>query len=99
MTDVNIAVELLGDAQDDAFDAAILVSADGDLAGPLLALKKRYPAKPVRVAFPPKRNSMGLINAASAHFTIGRRRFHDNQLPPRITKADGFVLERPPGWA
>ena len=37
MTDVNMAVEMLGDAQDDAFDTAILVSADSDLAGPVYA--------------------------------------------------------------
>ncbi len=45
MTDVNIAVELLGDAKDDAFDVAILVSGDGDAAGPLLEVRKRYPTK------------------------------------------------------
>ena len=31
---MNIAVELLGDAQDNVFDTAIVVSGDGDLAGP-----------------------------------------------------------------
>ena len=65
MTDVNIAAELLGDAQDDALDIAILVSGDGDLAGPLLAMRKRYPTKKVVVAFPPKRRSMGLVTAAT----------------------------------
>ncbi len=99
MTDVNIAVELLGDAHDDAFDSAILVSGDGDLAGPLLALRERYPTKSVVVAFPPKRNSIALINAATAHFTVGRGRFHNSQLPARVTRADGFVLARPPSWA
>ena len=32
MTVVNIAVELFGDAHDDLFDTAIIVSRDGDLA-------------------------------------------------------------------
>ena len=35
MTDVNIAVEMLCDAQDNAFDTAIVISADGDLTGPI----------------------------------------------------------------
>ena len=35
MTDVNIAVQLLGDAQDKVFDTAIVISADSDLAGPV----------------------------------------------------------------
>lgn len=97
-TDVNIAVEMLRDAQDDAFDSAILVSGDGDLAGPALAMRERYPAKRVRVAFPPNRSSVGLANAAAAYFAIGRDVLRDSQLPQRITKADGFVLTRPPGW-
>ena len=99
MSDVNIAVEMLSDAHEDAFDIAILVSGDGDLAGPLLAVKERYPNKSVVVAFPPERSSIALIKAAAAHFTIGRGRFRNSQLPPRITKADGFVLTRPPTWA
>lgn len=43
MTDVNIAVELLGDAQNDAFDTAIIISGDGDLASPVRAVAERYP--------------------------------------------------------
>ena len=42
MTDVNIAVELLGDVQDDAFDTAIIISGDGDLASPVRAVGERY---------------------------------------------------------
>ena len=99
MTDVNIAVELLRDAQDNAFDSAILMSGDGDLAGPLLAVRERYPTKNVVVAFPPKRRSIAMTNAATAYFTVGRGRLHNSQLPPQVTRADGFVLARPPSWA
>ena len=99
MTDVSIAVELLSDAQEDTFDVAIVVTGDGDLAGPLLAVRGRYPSKSVVVAFPPARSSIALINAAAAHFTVGRGRLHSSQLPPKITKADGFLLERPTSWA
>ena len=98
MTDVNIAVELLGDAQDDAFDTAIVVSGDGDLASPIRAVRERYPGKRVVVAFPPGRHSAGLRSAAAASFTIGRDALRDSQLPDRITKADGFELKRPPSW-
>lgn len=98
MTDVNIAVELLRDAHDDAFDVAILVSGDGDLAGPLRALRQRYATKQVLLAFPPQRSSKALRKEATAFKSIGRDALRDNQLPPRITKADGFVLERPPSW-
>ena len=97
-TDVNIAVELLGDAQDDVFDTAIVVSGDGDLAGPVRAVRRRYPHKRVVVAFPPGRHSAGLRNAATAFFTIGRDALRDGQFPQRVTKADGYVLTRPQKW-
>ena len=45
MTDVNIASELLGDAQDNVFDTAIIVSADSDLAGPVTTVLRRYQTK------------------------------------------------------
>ena len=72
MTDVNIAVELLGDAQDDAFDTAIIVSGDSDLTGPVQTVRSRYPNKRVVVASPPNRASKQLRQVATASFTIGR---------------------------
>ena len=60
MTDVNIAVELLGDAQDDAFDMAMILSGDSDLATAVQAVRRRYPAKRVIIAFPPARDSVQL---------------------------------------
>ena len=55
LTDVNVAVELLGDAQVTDFDTAFVVSADGDLAGLVGAVPTRFLAKRVVVAFPPGR--------------------------------------------
>ena len=52
MTDVNIAEEFHSDAQDDAFDAAIIISGDGDLASPVRAISERDPEKRAVVAFP-----------------------------------------------
>ncbi len=98
MTDVNIAVGLLGDAQDDAFDAAIVVSGDSDLAGPISALRERYPNKRVLVAFPPNRASKKLREVASATFSIGRDMFRDSQLPDRVVDLDGYELTRPESW-
>ena len=54
MTDVNIAVELLGDAQDDSFDTAIILSGDSDLTTAVQAVRRRYPDKRVIIAFPPR---------------------------------------------
>ena len=43
MTDVNIAVELMQDAFHNNFDTALLVSADSDLVGPVVAVQKSFP--------------------------------------------------------
>ena len=99
MTDVNIAVEMLGDAQDDAFDRAIIISGDGDLVGPVTAINHRYPEKRVIVAFPPERSSFGLGKVASTSFTIGRKVLSDSQMPDEVVKPDGYVLSRPPSWS
>ena len=98
MTDVNIAVSLLCDAHDDAFDTAILVSGDSDLVGPVEAARERNPEKAVVAAFPPKRYSVRLASAATASFVIGRKKLADSQLPDEIAKPDGYVLRRPEKW-
>ena len=98
MTDVNIAVRLLADAMDDAFDTAMIVSADSDLVPPVEAVRARFPAKRIIIASPPARQSAKLAAAANVCFTIGRKRLQDSQLPDNITKPDGFVLTRPASW-
>ena len=99
MTDVNIAVSLLSDAQDGIYDTAIVVSADSDLSSPIEEVLRRYPDKRVLVAFPPDRASQQLRKVATASFTIGRDAFRDSQLPDQVTKPDGFVLTRPLTWS
>jgi uncharacterized LabA/DUF88 family protein len=98
MTDVNIAVELITDAFQDCFDTALLISGDSDLAGPIEAVSRLFPAKRVVVAFPPKRHSARLCAVANASFTIGRKRIADSQFPNHVTKPGGHVLRRPGKW-
>ena len=99
MTDVNIAVEMLCDAQDNAFDTAIVISADGDLTGPISAVRRRYPQKRVVIAFPPGRRSFALRSAANGYFNIGQNAIRNSQLPEHVVKPDGYILKRPPSWA
>ena len=98
MTDVNIAVALLGDAQDDAFDTAVIVSADSDLVGPVNASRHRFPDKRVIAAFPPSRASKHLRAVATAAFPIWRRALIDSLFPDPVVKADGHVISRPESW-
>ncbi|CAN5791757.1 hypothetical protein BH23ACT11_BH23ACT11_16450 [soil metagenome] len=98
MTDVNIAVEILADAYQDKFDAALLISADSDLAPPARKVKELFENKRVIAAFPPKRSSQRLASVVDAHFTIGRGRLANSLLPRSVEKGNGVVISRPDGW-
>lgn len=98
MTDVNISVALLNDAQDNLFDTAMVISADSDLVGPIQSVLARCPDKRVIAAFPPDRKSKHLRQVVNASFTIGRNKLRDSQLPDQVTRPDGFVLRRPTSW-
>jgi uncharacterized LabA/DUF88 family protein len=98
MTDVNIAVEMIADAQQDRFDTALLISADSDLTPPVKKIKELFPDKRVVAAFPPERNSQRLASVVDAYFTIGRGRLSQSLLPERVQKSDGYVIKRPERW-
>ena len=66
MTDGNIAVQLLGGEQGDAFATAILVSRDSDLTRPMHAVQARYPGTSAAMAFPPDRESSQLRTPVTA---------------------------------
>ncbi len=97
-TDVNIAVEILGDAQDNVFDTAIMISGDGDLVGPVEAVLNRYSNKKVIVAFPPDRHSANLEAVASDHRRIEQREVRGSQFPNRMRSNSGFTLRKPSQW-
>ncbi len=97
MTDVNIAIEMLLDAQGDKFDTAILVSADTDLV-PIVKYVVQTLGKRVTVAFPPERWSDHLKDTAQRHYPIGRDKFAKSQLPTKIKVSRDHFLERPPEW-
>lgn len=98
MTDVCIAVELLRDAYDDAFETALLISADSDLAPPVTAVRSRFPGKRIVAIAPPDRQSKKLESVATAAFRLGRKVIQDSQLPDEYAKPDGFLLKRPGSW-
>ena len=98
MSDVNIAIQLLVDAFDDAFDTALVISGVSDLTTPIRRLRQRFPHKRVIVAFPPKRQSAELKRVANGYLTIGEDKLRASQLPATITKPDGYGLRRPDSW-
>lgn len=98
MTDVNIAVELMTDAFQDRMDAAMLISADSDLVGPIQAVQRLFGQERLVVAFPPGRSSKALRQMAHGSFTIGRNALSKSVFPDQVIKPDGYVLNRPPNW-
>lgn len=98
MTDVNIAVEMMSDAYEDLFDAALLISADSDLSAPVLAIKRLFTDKRVIVAFPPQRHSAQLARLGHGYLQIGRAVVAKSVFPDKVRKADGFTLQRPTEW-
>lgn len=98
MTDVNIATQLLGDAYDDHFDTAILISADSDLTMPVKKIRHRFPEKRIIIALPPNRRSHELTKAANGHIIINETAYRHCQLPDIVTNKDGFAIQRPDYW-
>jgi uncharacterized LabA/DUF88 family protein len=95
-SDVNLAVHLVNDACIDAFDVALVISNDSDLAEAIRIARSK--GKPVGVANP---NASQRMNAAlydSASFTrrIETKHLKASQLPASIPAID---LKVPAGWA
>ncbi|MBZ5694368.1 MAG: NYN domain-containing protein [Acidobacteriia bacterium] len=99
-TDVNIAVSLLVDAQEDHFDDAILITADSDLVRPVSYVKNSYPDKRVIVGFPPGRHTNDLEPPiANKNVHLNHSGFFSTcQLPEEVKSKSGFPLTRPKSW-
>ena len=98
MTDVNIAVEMLSDAFNDAYDTAMLISADSDLSGTIRKIKTLFPHKKIVAAFPPKRFSFQISQLVDSYFTIGRKKLANSVFPDIVIKPDGYKLMKPDRW-
>jgi uncharacterized LabA/DUF88 family protein len=61
-TDVSISVQMLLDCFNDQVDKLVLVTADSDLIPALEAIKSQFPAKQIKIYFPPLRTSAELLN-------------------------------------
>jgi uncharacterized LabA/DUF88 family protein len=98
MTDVCIATEMIMDAFANAYDTALLISADSDLVPPVTSILSRIGYKRIVVAFPPGRNSEQLKKCASGQFVITKGPLKKSLFPPEITTAAGYTLRCPAEW-
>jgi uncharacterized LabA/DUF88 family protein len=100
-TDVNIATHLVADAHANAFDTALLVSADADLVPAVQHIKERW-GKRVILIDPPRRHSDDLAKNTDGHWYFARRDLNQCQLPDsieyRTSRRKLRRYERPEDW-
>lgn len=98
MTDVQLAVALVVDAEDDEFDVAFLLAADADLVPAVRTVRQRC-NKPVVVVSPRGRRSDELAAAGSADIHVRKSWFNQCQLPEVVVDNQGREHVRPEYWA
>lgn len=96
-TDVHVALRLLADAFEDAFDRAILISADSDLVPVVAMVRQKFPRKQVMVVAPPGRFAAARALAPQLQITKGR--LARCLLPQKVHDDVGnLVAERPASY-
>lgn len=97
-TDVNIAVRMMRDAFKNRMDLAIVLSADGDLASPIEAVREM--GKEVLVLLAPgRRRADKLREVASRTNNLKIKSARNYILPAKIERPGLKPIERPPEWA
>ncbi|MBS0615655.1 MAG: NYN domain-containing protein [Verrucomicrobia bacterium] len=95
-TDVNIALFLLDLAYQDAFDRALVISNDSDLAPAIRMVRQRFPQKRITTVSPHYYHSIELINASSDKTKIRIEHLERCCLPPVVADPSGLVsVSRP----
>lgn len=101
-TDVNIALQLLDDANHDRADRFIVVSGDSDLVPALEMVKTQWPKKRLVVYVPSRHPLRGaaveLRNAADKHRTFPQAILKVCQFPPVLSDGRGGVIHKPVEW-
>lgn len=99
-SDVNLATHLMADAFENRFDHAYVVTRDSDLAGPIRMVRRKHPAKKVKVIAPPqRRHSKELWALADLRAEIKEEHLKQCLLPQTVTDTNGAVVcTRPPEY-
>lgn len=93
--DVNFALSVAADAEDDLFDVCYLITADGDHAATARYLKQRFPKKKVVCVAPPGRYpNRFILEWSDAKAYIDMPMLESSLLPASLHKR-GIRVERP----
>ena len=97
-TDVNLAARLLVDGFNGAYEQAVVVSNDSDLASPMRYVRDELGHK-VSVVNPDNRNytHRDLVDAATYVRRLRRSHLRRSQFPPVVSDAQGRIT-KPAGW-
>ena len=102
-TDVNISVQMMRDCAMDNTDILLLVSADSDLIPPIKSIKRDYPAKEVRVFFPPDNFSYDINHLMKSYrkkvilLERNKGKFKASVMPD-VVEANGKTSSIPAEW-
>lgn len=96
-TDVNMATSIVVDAARGAFDAAIIISGDSDVAPAVRAARANQQNLFIAAAFPPGRFSQELKHLMPASFHINLNKVNQALLPDTF-EAGGKTFTRPEKW-
>ena len=96
-SDFNLALYLVKLAYEDAFDKAIIFTADTDLAPAIRLVREKFPHKAVHVAIPERRlnRSRALEDAATGRIRLTEAHFARNLFPEQVILANATVINRP----
>ena len=95
-TDVNIALHLIADADDDRYDTpASVVSRDLDLIPALRMVRSRRPDKKLILVAPPRLGHGNELELADAKRKIKEQHLADCRLPDETVLLDGSIVIRP----
>lgn len=95
-SDVNIASHLLMDAFEDAYDCAVLISGDSDLATPVKMIVSKFKKK-VGILNPQQIECKALKGIASFYKHIRQSALATSQFPAVLTDSRGS-FHKPTGW-
>jgi hypothetical protein len=93
--DVNLALSIAADAEDDLFDVCYLVTADGDHAATARYLKERFPKKKLVLVTPPGRHHNRHIERLADACVEIEMHHLEASLLPEMTKVRKRLLQRP----
>ena len=96
-TDVNISLKMLGDAIDDLYDKALIISADSDLLPVIKSVQHHAPEKEIGVMFPIGRTSFELRQNAGFRRKMSERLLKDCQFSDEVKISD-TIISRPESW-